>query len=206
MNHEIFIFGSMVRGEVSRTSDCDILVIPDGDVDRSLLPESWSVYHRQTIKEFYEKGRLFAWHLHLEGQCVFSARDKNWLEILGTPHSYNDAKEDVGELSALLSESLNALRGGSNSEVYELGICYTALRDIAMSASWSQLGRPSFSRNAPYYLQPPLPLSEQAYASAMNARHFSTRGGSFPSNVQQTVVQFLEAPLLEWAQTLWSKL
>jgi hypothetical protein len=206
MSHDIFIFGSLVRGEVSRTSDSDVLVIPVGGAHRDAYPAGWSVYQRGTIKSYFDEGRLFAWHLHLESRCVFSAGSENWLQIIGAPASYRAAKEDVLSLTELLADSLDALRNGSNSEIYELGICYTALRDIAMSASWQLMGRPSFSRDAPFMLPISVPLSKDAYAQAMGARHYSTRGGATPKAVGETVKAMLEAPLIDWARTIGDSL
>ncbi|WP_152615350.1 nucleotidyltransferase domain-containing protein [Janthinobacterium lividum] len=202
MKHDIFIFGSLVRGEVDQSSDCDVLVIPEGSAERNAYPKNWSVYHRQTVKSFFEQGRLFAWHLHLEARCIFSSQKQNWLEILGSPQPYQEAAEDVESLMELLNDSLIALKRGSNSEIYELGICYTAIRDIAMSVSWSQLRKPSFSRDAPYLLPVPVPLHYNFYEKAMQARHFSTRGGANPEDIDATVNALLKAPLLLWAKSM----
>ena len=206
MNHDIFIFGSLVRGEVSSTSDSDVLVIPVNAVHRDTYPTNWSVYQRETIKGYFDAGRLFAWHLHLESHCVFSAEPKNWLQVIGTPAPYQGAKDDVRSLTDLLKESLEALRNGTNSEIYELGICYTALRDIAMSASRRHMGRPSFSRDAPYQMPVPVPLSRDAYVCAMAARHYSTRGGPYPQLVEDTVREMLTAPLVDWVSHIGDSL
>ena len=206
MSHDIYVFGSLVRGEVRRTSDCDVLVIPVEGAHRDAYPASWSVYRRPTMKRYFDDGRLFAWHLHLEARCVYSAGPENWLQIIGPPAPYRTAKEDVDSLTEILATSLCELRDGSNSEIYELGICYTALRDIAMSASWRLMGRPSFSRDAPFMLPDPVPLSRDAYAQAMDARHYSTRGGAAPDAVGETVKAMLDAPLIVWARTIGDKL
>ena len=206
MSHDIFIFGSVVRGEVSSTSDTDILVIPVGPVGLKTYPPSWSVYQRETIKDYFREGRLFAWHLHLESRCVYSAGPMNWLQILGDPAPYGAAREDVLTLTELLDESLAELQHGTNSAIYELGICYTAVRDIAMAASWQKIGAPSFSRYAPYKLPTPVPLDRESYERAMLARHFSTRGGHQPPAVGATQSAFLAAPLIDWARTLGDSL
>ncbi len=67
MSHEIYIFGSAVRGEISRTSDIDVLVIPMKG-ERTEYPTSWSVYSPEIIESYFRDGRLFAWHLHLEAK------------------------------------------------------------------------------------------------------------------------------------------
>ena len=70
MTHEIYIFGSMARGEVSPSSDTDVLVIQDSS-DQNSFPPSWSVYSMKTIETYFAAGRLFAWHLHLEAVRVY---------------------------------------------------------------------------------------------------------------------------------------
>lgn len=206
MSHDIFIFGSLVRGEVSATSDTDVLVIPIDEVRNDAYPASWSVYHRSTIRDYFDEGRLFAWHLYLESRCIFNAEAKNWLEVIGAPAPYRSAKDDVESLTQLLIDSLEALRNGTNSEVYELGICYTALRDIAMCASWKKMGRPSFSRDSPYILTDPVPLQREYYSRAMSARHYSTRGGQPLGAVGETVREMLSAPLIDWARKIGNDL
>lgn len=206
MNHDLFIFGSVVRGEVSSTSDTDILVIPAGPVARNAYPSHWSVYQRETLRDYFSEGRLFAWHLHLESRCVYSAGPMNWLQILGDPAPYSSAREDVLTLTTLLDESLAELQHDTNSAIYELGICYTAVRDIAMSASWQKIGAPCFSRYAPYKLPIPVPLDRESYECAMVARHYSTRGDQRPAAVSATVSALLAAPLIDWARTLGDSL
>jgi hypothetical protein len=202
MNHDIFIFGSAVRGEVSRTSDVDVLVIPTSTPVPSAYPSNWSVYQRETIASYFQEGRLFAWHLHLESRCVYSAGPLNWLQSLGRPSPYIRAREDLSHLSSLLSDSLTQLREGTDSQIYELGLCYTALRDIAMAASWRALGAPSFSRYAPYRLPTQIPLDPEVYEHAMLARHFSTRGGLRPAAIEWASAALLDAPLVTWIDTL----
>lgn len=202
MSHEIFIFGSVVRGEVSGTSDIDVLVIPTNETAPSAYPPNWSVYQRETIAAYFHEGRLFAWHLHLESRCVYSAGPSNWLQSLGRPAPYVRAREDIASLSCLLSDSLAQLSEGSDSAIYEVGICYTALRDIAMAASWRALGAPSFSRYAPFRLPTPLPLDPEVYENAMLARHFATRGGPRPGAIERTATALLGAPLIAWVNTL----
>ena len=78
MTHEIYIFGSMTRGEVSPSSDADVLVIQD-DSNQSLFPPSWSVYSKKTIETYFSTGRLFAWHLHFEAVRVYPKSLGVWL-------------------------------------------------------------------------------------------------------------------------------
>ncbi|MDO9310727.1 MAG: nucleotidyltransferase domain-containing protein [Nitrosomonas sp.] len=201
MNHEIYVFGSIGRGEACPTSDVDILVLPLTD-DRSQFPAGWSIYSPELVQEYFLQGRLFAWHLHLEAQCIFSPNDTPFLDTLGAPGPYATMTKDIDDLEQLLEEAIRELESGTNSMVYELGIVYTAIRDIAMSASWALLGAPCFSRSAPYKLPIPCPLPLTAYETAMLARHSSTRGIEVHSNLERAAQEIIQAPLRQWIESL----
>ncbi len=175
MIHDIYVFGSICRGESSPTSDVDVLVIPFAG-ESSEFPSGWSIYSPKLIQEYYAKGRLFAWHLHLEAKCVFSSDELSFLSRLGSPAPYSTMIDDINDLENLLQQAVTELKNGTRNIIYELGIIYTALRDLAMSASWTLLGVPCFSSNAPYKLPVHFPLSLATYKQAMLARHSSTRG------------------------------
>jgi Nucleotidyltransferase domain len=202
MSHEIYIFGSATRGEVSSTSDVDVLVIPRGSEPRENFPAAWSVYSTQTVESYYRTGRLFGWHLHLEAKCIFSHERRNFLDSLGPPAPYTTYRDDVSDLEAILAESLTQIRNGTNSLVYELGLVYTAVRDIAMSASWRMLAAPDFSREAPFRLPLAFPLSKVDYQVAMLARHSSTRGSDVEIDADSAAGAVLAAPLIRWVDEI----
>ncbi len=201
MNHEIYIFGSAVRGEVSPTSDIDVLVIPT-EGSRTDYPPSWSVYSPEIIESHYRAGRLFAWHLHLEAQRIFPLEGASFLARLGAPAPYASALSDIADLEGLLKEALSEIRAGTNSLIYELGIAYTAIRDIAMAASWILLETPSFSRYTPYVLPTTCPLPIDAYRSAMLARHQTTRGTAYPFDSGAVAARLIASPVLDWVSDL----
>ncbi|HBO3622107.1 nucleotidyltransferase family protein [Pseudomonas aeruginosa] len=201
MSFDMYVFGSVVRGEVGATSDIDLLVIPADKSPDACLPASWSVYGRDVIRQYFQEGRLFAWHLFRQSVCVH-AGNGDWMKSLGAPAPYTSEKEDVIALRALLEDSLRELRNGTESRVYELGICYTAIRDIAMAASWKITGEPDFSKCAPYNLSYKCPLPLVAYEVGMLCRHSSTRGTACPQGIDFVVEDFVNAPLLEWVNLL----
>jgi hypothetical protein len=201
MTHDVYVFGSICRGESGPTSDVDVLVIPLGN-ESAQFPGSWSVYSRELIQEYYSKGRLFAWHLHLEAKCVFSANELPFLNKLGSPAPYSNMYNDIDDLDGLLQQALFELNNGTNNVIYELGIAYTALRDLAMSASWAFLGAPCFSSDAPYRLPINFPLPLKTYNKAMLARHSSTRGTEFDFDFDQVVEDLIQAPLEQWVESL----
>lgn len=201
MNHDLYIFGSAVRGEISSSSDIDVLAIPL-DSFRGEYPSSWSVYSPELIQSYFQTGRLFAWHLYLEAKCIYSAGSLPFLQSLGSPAPYSSVSKDIDDLEALLQESLEELRHQTTNLVYELGIAYTAIRDIAMSASWKLMARPCFSRNAPYLLTKTFPLSSEAYKGIMLARHSSTRGNDYDIDYESIAEMLLKTPILSWVKEI----
>lgn len=203
MIHDLYIFGSAARGEVSPSSDIDVLVIPLGDT-QSEYPPAWSVYSPVVIKSYFESGRLFAWHLYLEAKCIHSASPTPYLSVLGPPAPYSTAGEDIDDLELMLRDSLLEIQSRTMNLIYELGIAYTAIRDIAMAASWAILDRPCFSRDAPFLLPIRCPISQEAYKGAMLARHSSTRGSDHNINAEDIAEALLAAPLISWVRDIRS--
>lgn len=201
MNHEIYVFGSLCRGDSTPTSDVDVLVVPF-EVESPQFPYGWSVYSPELLSEYFKNGRLFAWHLHLEAKCVFSPRGVPFLASLGPPAPYSTTFDDIDDLERLLNEALNELTTGTKNIIYELGIAYTAIRDLAMSASWSLLESPCFAADAPYRLPIAPPLPRATYHEAMLARHASTRGTQLNFNPTDTASAVTEASLEGWVASL----
>ena len=201
MSHEIYVFGSICRGESTPTSDADVLVVPF-EAESSQFPQHWSVYSPELLSEYFKNGRLFAWHLHLEAKCVFSPRSVSFLTSLGPPAPYSTISDDIDDLEALLNDARNELAAGTENVIYELGIVYTAIRDLAMSASWSLLESPCFAADAPYRLPVNPPLPRATYHQSMLARHASTRGTQLsfdPANAASVVTK---SPLESWVASL----
>ena len=204
MTREIYIFGSTTRGEVAATSDVDVLVIPDKN-SNDFYPSTWSVYSKETIESYFSKGRLFAWHLYLEAVRIYPRSGTGFLAELGAPAPYLSIVDDLEDLTFLLQSTLLELRQNSPSQIYELGLAYTAIRDIAMAASSVMLPRPSFSRYAPYELPVPCPLPLEVYEIAMKSRHASTRGTPEPINFSQASNYLKTTSILDWVEWVRSE-
>lgn len=202
---EFRLFGSLARGEASSNSDVDILAILAEQDDARQYPPSWSTYRKDTLARLFDEGNLFAWHLYLESIPI-SPTHGGWFESLGTPRPYVRAKSDIRDLVGLLSTSLLELQNGTVNLCYELGLIHTALRDIAMSASWHLCDAPLFSRYSPYLLQPAIPLPREAYDVAVVARHATTRGATAPSLLEHAATALLGNPIVEWAHSLEERL
>lgn len=204
MSADIYIFGSAVRGEVKCNSDIDVLVIMNESCKRSDYPDSWSVYPKTTIKKYFDEGRLFAWHLYLDAKCVFCNGSTSFLQDLGKPSEFISFDEDFSSLKILIFSSLAELRNNTQSEIFELGIIYTALRDIAMVSSIKLLNRPCFSRYSPYQLPLIFPISNELYESMIAARLNSTRGTGFSENPVELSNKLLSSRINEWIEELES--
>lgn len=203
MTYEIYVFGSAARGEIAPSSDMDVLVV-DTVPTPSAFPKEWSVYSKRTIEGYYNAGRLFAWHLHLEAIRIYPKSGISFLSSLGTPTCYSSAQQDLADLRILLSESIQQLQQDSPNLIYELGLIYTAIRDIAMAASWSIVGRPCFGRYVPYQISPTCPLPRSVYDTAMSARHASIRGADEPKDYL-SAAQFIQtSPVLDWVDMVRS--
>lgn len=63
----IYVFGSTCRGDILPSSDVDLLAIVDG-YDSRFDPNIYSIYSYQRIKEIWDEGNPFAWHLSLESR------------------------------------------------------------------------------------------------------------------------------------------
>lgn len=187
-------------------SDVDILIIPMEGQRRQDYPHSWSVYSPELISSYYRSGRLFAWHLHREAKCLYSPNSNNVLAQLGAPSEYTSMKEDIFDLETLLLEAVAQIRDGTSNLVYELGIVHTAIRDIAMSASWRLLGLPVFSRDAPYRLPIQCPLPQDIYQALLSARHSSTRGAVLRIDSEIVAQVVLATPFSHWISQIRSHL
>lgn len=203
MNHDIYVFGSLVRGEIDRSSDADILVIPSTlNFERADYPPEWSVYSQETIRDYFQNGRLFAWHLFYERRCIYSNRNIDFISQLGQPNPYTTCMADIAELESMMIEAIRELRMQSVNVIYELGLIHVALRDIAMSASSMLLERPDFSRYAPFHLPIQFPLERQVYVDLLRARQESTRGIRSSFNVSSVLEIVFSADLEGWVQKI----
>lgn len=173
---DIYAFGSVVSGEFDDGSDTDILAIKS-PFDDNRYPSGWSVYSRDRIKELYCKGTLFAWHIHLEAVPVFSSSGRGFLESIGPPEAYTEAKHEIQVLWSMAEVALNELALDTPSSIYELGVLGVAIRDIGMAASKTFNGNFCFSKNAPYALKGlELPMDRDDYFYLINCRRATTRG------------------------------
>ncbi|SEM37763.1 nucleotidyltransferase domain-containing protein [Halomonas caseinilytica] len=172
----LYIFGSVVRGELDRQSDVDMLAVLEDKSAQGSLPNTFLVYSKMELTECFERGDLFSHHLAAESRLVYSFDGSDVIRELGMPAPYQTSADDFECFCDILEEALRQLRSGSNCSVFEHGLLYMALRDVAMILSYRERERPIFSKYAPYRVDPKLKLDLAKYESIKSCRAASTRG------------------------------
>jgi predicted nucleotidyltransferase len=191
-----YLFGSAARGDADASSDIDVLLtyrIEPTAVQRrdaQAMAEalvggkcSFAEYSDRRIAELFELGHLFAWHIFQEARPIDLTTSH--VEPLSRPKPYRDGLTDATQFQRLLISTINELRNGSESLIYESGIAYLALRNIGMSLSYQVSSSVDFTRWAPFGLSRMMrmddPCSLNTYEKLIAARHASQRGTRPPS-------------------------
>jgi hypothetical protein len=189
------LFGSASRGDADELSDFDVLaVVEDGSGRQhekwiaALVREQYgmnasiSFYGESRLRKMFLSGHLFAWHLFTESKPVLDFPSAQ--EVFGRPSEYNDGQSDVADLITLLESVPQSTRKSPNNAIYEYGIVYVCLRNIAISASYHLGPKLDFSRYAPYLLgDASLPLARGCYERAFQCRASGQRGCAPPVGV-----------------------
>jgi len=185
------LFGSRARGDAEECSDTDILCVLDAVTDdvKTAVSElvykdigkdvSISFYGRERFSEMFAEGHLFAWHIFRESRFLHGFIASDWMETLGEPGPYIDAIWDVRELAEIMATVPENLMNCPANAIYEGGLLYLCMRNIAMSLSWYSQKGLNFSRFAPLELSEPFPefpMNPNRYSSYMRCRLASTRG------------------------------
>ena len=172
----IYAFGSLVRGEVSLGSDVDLLAIVEGMDDR-FDPDAFSIYSYRRIKELWQEGNPFAWHLFLESVLLFASTGRDFLMEMGKPHRYNRCAADCEKFYALFKQASRAITEGTNSSTFNLSIIFLSIRNFATCFSLGLTSRPNFSRTSAFALgDDSIVLSRSSFEVFERARILSTRG------------------------------
>lgn len=172
----IYAFGSVCRGDVSVGSDVDLLAIVESD-DSRFDPNVYSIYSYKRIRELWEEGNPFAWHLSLESRLLFSPGDHDYLKALGSPKPYRHCVRDCEKFLALFREGYNSVVAGKPSAVFDLSTIFLSIRNLASCFSLGVTNRPDFSRNSALCLGTrSLRLPQDSYRVLERARILCTRG------------------------------
>jgi len=188
----VSIFGSYGRGNHDTRSDLDVLVVcQDGagtqsdDAVRATIAREFdktpsiSWYGDKRMAHFFSTGDLFAWHLYTESYPLPGY--KSVAEIFGRPEPYLNCLYDIRGLRDILSSIPDQIAKNPQNLIYELGLAYVCLRNIAMTASSVLCETAIFSRSSPFEL-PEIgqPMSKADYDLLTQCRHASTRGTQAP--------------------------
>jgi hypothetical protein len=211
-----YIFGSTARGDRDERSDLDILaIVRDGggkvDVGQisNILPDrlksqelSISWYGLNRLNEMFSNGELFAWHLHQETIPIFEVEPI--IQRMGIPAPYTGSVDDICSFQNILCGIPTQVSEWPDNAVYEIGLIYVCLRNIAMAASWSLAPRPDFSRYSPFNLQGlrELPITRAEYELAMTCRMAGQRGMSPPLAANDQMAQDIYGRLSPWIEEL----
>ncbi len=215
-----YIFGSVARGKHDRLSDLDLLAVVRNGMGKvsdeavlSRVPEEFrslkssiSWYGATRIEQMFRNGELFAWHLFHENVPIFDPI--NFIRRLGKPALYRDAVLDVRSFRKVLMAIPEQVSANERNAIYEAGLIYVCLRNIAMSSSWSLCRRPDFSRYSVFNLEgiDDCPISRTEFEKTMFCRMAGQRGGDPPDGVDRDFVLALHARLAPWIEALQAKL
>jgi hypothetical protein len=171
----VYLFGSVVRGEIDQYSDIDLLLITDETIN-NIDPNKYSIYSPERIKELYAEGNPFAWHLYYESKLVFS-NDQDFLLSVGKPSRYANCKSDLLKFKRLFDDSIASINENEFSLVFDLAMIFLAIRNFATCYTLGNYEKPIFSRTAFEKLHDyPLILDEEIKELLMMSRISSTRG------------------------------
>lgn len=219
----IFLFGSAARGDPDEASDIDVIAVyasdaPNASRDhlKSALTQRYgnrialAEYSQKRIDDMFLEGHLFAWHLFLEAKHLMIKGFETTNEYcFSQPSPYRSGLEDALRFHALLRSTHSQLMDGPpSSEVHEAGLTYLALRNVAMSLSYSCCATPDFTRYSPHnisrILKIPPPCSQVVYDMLIQARHCSQRGLRAPE-IGDEDLKTAVAQSLIWVELVMEK-
>lgn len=171
----IYAFGSICRGDISRSSDVDLLAITN-TYDERLSLDVFSIYSYARIEEIWSDGNPFAWHLYAESKLIYGSDGKDFLKSLGMPSEYTHGIRDCEKFHSLFSECANSIHeNGIN--VFECSTIFLAIRNMATCFSLFVLGEKNFSRDSALLLaEQSIMIRHEAYETLKSARMLSVRG------------------------------
>lgn len=191
----IYIFGSIVRGELDEFSDVDLILISDEHLEK-IDSSKYSIYTTSRIKELFSEGNPFAWHLYYESVLVFG-QDYDLLKTIGPPQKYTNCKNDLIKFKNLFEQSIASIKENNLSIVFDLAMVFLAIRNFATCYSLDKYKKPIFSRNSFEKLPDhPLTLDSEIKSLLMTARMSSTRGINIEINEELINKMFNELDLI----------
>lgn len=172
----IYVYGSVSRGDFVPGSDVDLLAVLD-DPSKILDSAIYSVYATSQLEYMWAEGNPFAWHLAIESKLIYAENNSDVIGRLDQPAPYANWERDSKKFYELFVEATAVLAARRDTTVFELSTVFLAIRNFAICYSLHAGDSPVFSRRA-YEKLGPASLSLDPYASAVleGARILSTRG------------------------------
>ncbi|WP_177734722.1 nucleotidyltransferase domain-containing protein [Flavobacterium inviolabile] len=187
----IYIFGSVVRGEVDQYSDIDLLLISDENI-QNIDTNKYSIYTPSRIEQMYKEGNPFAWHLYYESKLVYTS-DKDFLESLSKPSIYTNCKSDLLKFKKLFEDSIDSMKDNELSIIFDLAMIFLAIRNFATCYTLGCYEKPIFSRQSFEKLTDyPLILDNGIKEMLMMSRISSTRGINYYISKESFAIFLLE--------------
>lgn len=172
----IYAFGSMCRGDVLPGSDVDLLAIVEGQ-DSRFDPDTFSIYSYDRIRQLWEAGNPFGWHLFFESRLLFGEDGQDFLRSLERPKPYRHYVQDCEKFLSLFRRANESLLAATGNSIFELSTVFLSVRNIATCYSLGVMARPDFSRRSALRLETQsIPISTEVYRLFERARVLSTRG------------------------------
>lgn len=172
----IYAFGSVCRGEIDAASDIDMLAIVNGH-DARFKPSDYSIYSYARIKEIWEQGNPFAWHLFLESKLVYSEDTTDYLRLIGKPNTYSSGFSDCKKFHEIFLSAKDSLERTDLTEIFDLSSVFLGVRNFATCYSLSRGVKPDFSRNSARNLgAESVPIDNSIYRLLERSRVLCTRG------------------------------
>lgn len=192
----IYLYGSMARGDVTKDSDCDLLIaIKDcseetfssiKDATSKWHPElncEIAIYQISALKAMQTKGSLFLWHIKTEAQIVYS-RGNQVASILAQLAEYSGAPDAIAEYCEIMHDIMTDDTDDIDVIQYNLSIMATLIRNTCIVCCYligdKQFGRISPVRTCASYFKDQFPISLKDYEQLYLYRISINRGGNMP--------------------------
>lgn len=197
----IYAFGSVCRGDVSPTSDIDLLAVTTGYDDR-FNPDDYSIYSYRRIEQIWADGNPFAWHLSSESKLLFSSDGTDYLKSMGKPSRYKTAAQDCQKFFSLFTDARESIQSSSVTVGFDLSMVFLAIRNFATCFSLGFLDHPDFSRRAAIRIgKHSLTIEQSAFDILERARVLCTRGIGITITASEIVIAIQQFPSIEsWMQ------
>ena len=199
----IYAFGSVCRGDIFPTSDVDLLAVVDRYDDR-FNPCDYSIYSYHRIKQIWEEGNPFAWHLASESRLLFASDQADFLKSLNEPARYRRAVQDCQKFFSLFVEAKHSIKTTSTTTTFDLSMVFLAVRNFATCFSLGFLAQPNFSRRSAIEIgRHSLSIERGAFEILERSRILCTRAIGSPINAFEEAAAIEQFPHIEaWMECL----